>query len=529
MQISDQPKHNSNASGINAVADSLFETLALRFPVCMASDEFHYYPQATIMDKDWSRWDDFSPESIADISVKLSEYKLKLDQFVSSELTFDEQVDISLLNRMINTIIEQLNEVQPHKTHPSFYLTIIGTGLVEAVEAGTQALNDRLKGLLGFIQHARQNLEKVHDIFKNQGCEMIDHLSAWIRTLPVPRTVTAPVIHSLERFNSHLMNLTPSDEFLVSKDLYEQIASRHMGCFMPLCEIERQIDNEISETTSVVEIYASEIFPEISWQKNIADLNFTLPHRRSVKQVYQACVSELANHCIQKGIVAPEVVKNCLVHVETVPVYMHPVRSNAAYSMPPGHPPQGGTFFIIESENNTTVASDYKLLTAHETYPGHHLLDTSRWCLKKIIRRHIEFPVFYEGWACISEELLFDTGFFHNSFDRMLSAKRRLWRAVRGKMDLEIHTRKKSLKEAAVFLSDYGMAYTKASELVRKYILKPGYQLSYAIGRYYFANIYESFVRHGGSPENFVCRVLSHGEVGFDHLSQFLSQEDVRE
>ena len=139
-----------------------------------------------------------------------------------------------------------------------------------------------------------------------------------------------------------------------------------------------------------------------------------------------------------------------------------------------------------------------------------------------MIRRHIEFPIFYEGWACISEELLFDTGFFHNSFDRMLSAKRRLWRAVRGKMDLEIHTREKSLKQAAAFLSDYGIADTKASELVKKYILKPGYQLSYAIGRYYFRNIYESFVRQGGRPENFSCRVLSCGEVGFKQLTQFL-------
>jgi len=89
MQISDQQKQNTSASDINAVAGILFETLALRFPVCMSSDEFHYYPQATIIDKDWAKWDDFSPESVADISIKLSEYKLRLDRIASGEFLPD--------------------------------------------------------------------------------------------------------------------------------------------------------------------------------------------------------------------------------------------------------------------------------------------------------------------------------------------------------------------------------------------------------------------------------------------------------
>ena len=111
-------------------------------------------------------------------------------------------------------------------------------------------------------------------------------------------------------------------------------------------------------------------------------MNFALPHRRIVKQAYASCVSELANHCMEKEMVTPELVENCPVHVETIPDYMLPVRSNAAYSMPPGHPPKGGIFFIIESAHQKNVPLDYRLLTAHETYPGHHLLDTSRWGVK---------------------------------------------------------------------------------------------------------------------------------------------------
>lgn len=522
MQISDQQQQHTKAPGINDLAAGLFETLALRFPVCMSSDEFHYYPQAAVINKDWSQWDNFSPESVTDFFEVISVCKLKLDQMVSAELTFDEQVDISLLKRSIKTLLEQLMYAQPHKTHPGFYLTLIGIGLAEAFDAGLPALNDRLKGLPGLIRQAQQNLEKVHEIFKNQGCEMTARLCSWIATFPVDQKIRSVAIQALEDFNVFLHTCPGRKDFLVPKDLYEEILAEHMGCFMSVYEIERCIAREIRETASLVKEYTSGIFPDISWQRLIAELSYTLPHHGSVMQAYRACVSGLGSHCIDKGIVSPDAVKRCPVHVETVPEYMLPVRSNAAYTMPPGHPPRGGTFFIIESDNNKIMPSDYRFLTAHETYPGHHLLDSSRWLLHNLVRRHMEFPVFYEGWACIAEEILFDTGFFSNSFDRMLSAKRRLWRALRGKIDLDIHTRKKSLSQAAAFLSEYGMSHAKALELVRKYIVKPGYQLSYSIGRYYFRNLYELFIRIGGQSADFVCRVLSHGEVGFDHLSQYL-------
>jgi len=120
MQISDQQEQNTSTSDINAIACILFETLALRFPVCMSSDEFHYYPQVTIIDKDWALWDEFSPESVTDILLKLSEFKNKLDYIASCDLTFDEQVDISLLKRTMITISEQLEYVKPHKTQRHF-------------------------------------------------------------------------------------------------------------------------------------------------------------------------------------------------------------------------------------------------------------------------------------------------------------------------------------------------------------------------------------------------------------------------
>ena len=56
---------------VQDIAAWMFEILARCFPVCSASDEFHYFPQAQAQKEDWSRWDDFSPEAVEELAGKL--------------------------------------------------------------------------------------------------------------------------------------------------------------------------------------------------------------------------------------------------------------------------------------------------------------------------------------------------------------------------------------------------------------------------------------------------------------------------
>ena len=357
------------------------------------------------------------------------------------------------------------------------------------------------------------------------GCEMIRQLLPWLSSLNIDEALLSPVVRSLERLDDHLKQIATSKDFLLPKDLYDQIAFHHMGCYMNTDEISRQIDHEITETRSILESLSKKISAKKTWTEIIKALPQPGLGSGGVKQLYQSMILQLADHCLQNGLVTSLMKSQCPVFVEEVPDYLLPVRSNAAYSIPPGYPPKGGTFFIMTSDDKMSVPSDYRLLTAHETFPGHHLLDTLRWGLKRALRRHIEFPVFYEGWACFSEELLFDTGFFSSQTDKLLLAKRRYWRAIRGRIDLDIHTRKRNLAQAAQLLMDYGMDQKKAVAMVRRYILKPGYQLSYTIGRRNFKDLYEQFKNKETDhiPARFARQVLSQGEIGFDHLSQFLN------
>jgi hypothetical protein len=501
----------------------IFDALAMRFPVCMASDEFHFFPQARARAFDWSLWDDFSKGALAGTVAQLKEWERQLDIPAKQLLPTDQEIDSAMTGRVLRTLREQFEFVRPQETQPTFYLTIIGIGLAEAMEAGPGAMAERSNNLPGFVDQAMQHLTHIPRLFRKLGMKMLAEQQKWVNSLSLPREFSAPILNSLRRFGEHLHHAEEIDGFLPDVELYERIATQHMGCRIKPEEIARELETEIEETQSILIRSAAAIAPNRSWQAIVNDLPRPELPPGGILEVYRGAIAELSRHCLSNRMIPEKLVEECPVRVETIPEYMRPVRSNAAYSMPPVYPPLGGTFFIQEAESSDTLPADYRLLTAHETFPGHHLLDTYRWRQKRPARRHIEFPIFYEGWASFAEELMFETGLFSGKVDQMLMAKRRFWRAVRGKVDFDIHMRYRTLDQAADYLMMQGMAPARAGALVRRYSLKPGYQLAYTIGRRRFRDLYIAYPQEKG-PVSFARRVLASGEIGFDHLEQVLRQ-----
>jgi len=506
------------------LAAEVFDSLAMQFPICMASDEFHFFPQARARAFDWSRWDDFSATALADVIGKLTQWEHDLGHHPPSASPSAHAIDTAMLRRVIRTLRDQLARVKVHETQPTFYLTIVGIGLAEALEAGSQALEARLKHLPGFLDQARGNLKRIPGLFRDLGIDMLVKQRRWLGSLRLSEAHRGPITDAFQRLDTHLRQVPVVEDFLLPVALYERIAVDHMGCSLTPEEITRELDLEIAETQSILDQSAASTAHGRPWQAVVDALPRPPMPPGGAQQIYRNTISELARHCSSQGLIAADEVGQCPVTVQGIPDYMRPVRSNAAYSMPPIHPPRGGTFFILETGQGASIPADYRLLTAHETYPGHHLLDTGRWRHARPIRRHIEFPIFYEGWASFAEELMFETGFFSGPVDRMLMAKRRFWRAVRGQIDFDIHMRRRTLDEAAAFLASQGMDRGRATAMVRRYSLKPGYQLAYTMGRRRFRRLYDDCCLKGTNPVAFARRVLAQGEIDFHHLAQILQQ-----
>ena len=101
-------------------------------------------------------------------------------------------------------------------------------------------------------------------------------------------------------------------------------------------------------------------------------------------------------------------------------------------------------------------------------------------------------------------------------------AKRRYWRAIRGIIELGIQTGARSLANAADFLTRAGLNRDQATAMVRRYALKPGYQLCYTIGRRKFKDLYRQFNDRSKDPAEFARQVLAQGEIGLDNLKKTL-------
>ena len=513
---------SAGTAKIERVAVGMLEELAARFPVCTASDEFHFFPQILGADRPWSRWDDFSSAGVATVCDQLREWQQRLADMEAANPIRDDQIDIQLMRRVIQTLHEQLAAVGAHRRQPSFHLTVMGIGLAEAIDAGSQALRLRLQGLPAFLDRARSNLHQVPVVFNRLGLEMIKRFQPWLAAFPQDDALVAPVQAALARLAHHLKQLPTVEEFLPSVEIYARIASAHMGCRVSMDELAGELDQEIATTEGLLQHYAGILHPGRRWQAVVDSIETPLADI-DTRQGYQQTIEALASHCVDNDLIPAGLPAQSPVKVEIIPDFMRPVRSNAAFSATPGHPARGGTFFIEKSLGGQAMPVDYRLLSAHETYPGHHVLDSSRWNLARPVRRHIEFPLFYEGWASFSEELLFDTGFFHGPLDQLLMAKRRFWRAVRGRVDFDIHMRRRDLSQAAAFLGERGRDPTRAKAMVQRYILKPGYQLAYAVGRRRFRRLY-GLVGGAQRPAAFARSVLAQGEIDFDQLETILMQ-----
>jgi len=512
---------SANTVGTDRLWKSILDELMRWFPVCLSSDEFHYFPQARTTPLDGCVWDDFSSESIWALTPKLSRWESDLSEQAQAVDDAQERLDAVMIKRIVRTLREQFEEVRFHETQPTFHLTIAAIGLVEAMDAGPESWRIRVAELPEFLDRARENLRHIPELFRELGLDMIGKLSDWLGSINGLGADLSPVFEAFNRLEHHLRGISVTDEFRSGSDVYARIASDHIGCAMDLEEISELLDGEIQETQHLLEETASHLESGVSWQETLSRLPVPAS-RDGVAGLYRSIIDALGRHCLEQGLVRRGMLDHCPVHVAPVPDYLSPVRSAAAYSMPPGHPPGGGTFFITDVDGSASAPKDWRLLAAHETFPGHHLMDTHRWSLPRVLRRHIEFPLYYEGWASFSEEVLFDTGLFGGAVDRLLIAKRRFWRAMRGRIDFDIQTGRKTLEEAAAFMTAAGLAPEKALAMVRRYPLKPGYQLSYTIGRIRFRRLYDRFIAAGGSPAQFAGHVLTEGEVGQDNLERLL-------
>jgi hypothetical protein len=509
---------------VSAIAKQAYEELARTFPVCCFSDEFYYFPQATPEKQEWE-WDRFQPEAVEETATRLSRFETELET-LPPDIGNDPAIDAALLRRVFQTLRQQLVEVRSHEDRPTFYLTVLSVGMAQAyAKGGKEALRKRAAGVPFFLQTAERNLQRPPEIFRQLGLEMVPSTRSYLDHLNKDRLPElTKAISAVERFGEKLGSVPVRDDFRLSPGLFDKVVRLHMDCGEGTDEVEAELDDEIRKMEERLVTRSRLLSGKESWLEAVAGLPGPALPEGGALELFQEVVDALGRHCLAHGLVTPELYQDCPVRVGPVPSYLASIRTASAYSMEPGHPPRGGSFYVINATGPKAAMSEdmaeCRMLAAHETWPGHHLLDMNRWLNRRPLRRPLEHPLFYEGWACFAEELAARTGHLSRPEDRLLLDKRRYWRAVRGKVDLGLQTGSLDLGKAAGLLTGTGMTTERARATAPRFALNPGYQLCYTLGLKRFLELFRKFGQD--NLPGFVKTVMDQGEIGFRALTAIM-------
>jgi hypothetical protein len=523
------------SGSIAEIGNEMFEFLAHNYPISCASDEFYYFPQFRLAEPQWDIWDRFSAESAAESGRFLSTCEHKLDNLASGNLDLQEQIDVRLLKEYARTLREQLLEVRSWEAQPSFHLTLACIGLAEAMESDDPAArHERAETLPEFLDRASGNLANVPVLFRDIGLEMIKDTRDYFVLLGRIMPEMPLVLDALDRFEENLRRVDTREGFNLPPDLLERVIYGHIGTGLDIRSIQRELDAETEGVLVVLERearrYEAANLVNKGEHRNWSDIYSAIPglsvDSESVISLFNGEVNMIAAHCLQHGLVKQSLLSSCPVSVEPMPEFLSAIRVGASYSIPPRHPPRGGKFYLYTGHVAGTPGAlrEYRMTCAHETYPGHHLLDASRWSMERPLRRFMETPIFYEGWACFAEELMRFTGYFIHEADGLILARRRFSHAVRSKVDLGLQTGTMDLSTAVGYLEKAGANRERARLMARKYTLNPGYQLCYTLGLRRFLDLYHRYGRN--DLPAFVQTVLGQGEIGFSDLETLLGLLD---
>jgi hypothetical protein len=527
-------------SEISRIAAEYFSFLARSFPIMCASDEFHFMPRVQEAIQFLDRVDDLSQEAITVAAKVVRDFHSQLRQLAAAE-DFEEEIDRQLLLHNMAGLLIEFEEIQSWRHNPLLYLKVACIGVDHALSKpvfnGKDCLDrtaDRLAGLRRLFGQASDNLNGIPGPYYRAALAMAGDAHQYLEeilrdskrgservklTLPCQKALEA-----LAAFAERLRRLSPTAAVLDQSVSVEDLVKRHFGCSRPLGEIYAIAEEEWQENQEEMERLRRIINPKREWRQLYESYLPAAGAESDLFQLYGAEINTLRDLC--RGLNLLDSHFDQEVILRETPTYLRSVRSAASYSAPLGTDRREQACFYIttgslQSNSEMDVLRRYRLhreyrfLSAHETYPGHHLLDSIRRYLDNQVRRQIESPLFYEGWAYYAESILAESGHVQDDLELLVDCKRRLWRAARCLIDAGLALQRYTTEEAASLLVSVGFAAKEASAQVERFRLNPGYQLCYSLGKYEILDLRTRFAPKLGW-QRFHRLLLEGGEIPFN-------------
>ncbi len=524
------------------LALNYFDYLAKRFPVMSASDEFHFLPRAEAASQYYHLIDNLDVDAIDECVFTLKDFQKRFDALAIHEHNPEKLTDLELLKANIAGILIELDTKKPWRHNPLLYLKIAFIGLDHALtkpasdaQERTERTLARLQGITELFQQAVHNMDSVAETYYQAAVSMLGDCKNYLNEVDqhLADTNGGTLREGLEKVRS---SLDVFDKFLCAASLaldkevvvsaLEATLKNHFLCSRNPTEVFELAVQEWQESLKQLKEIQKAIDPNKSWKELYLACCPSDIESMDIVTLYKYEIDRLRSFFRKHGF-SEVTLGSSLVLCET-PTYLRSVRGSASFSAAFSKDIKEKDFFYMtthqlrergqEAEDPVMkrLHREHKFLAAHETVPGHHLLDSVRRSLKNPVRRQIESPLFYEGWAYYAETLLAEYGYVQSPMDYLVDYKRRLWRAARCQIDVGLNTGIITKEHAMDLLTAAGFTPVEARKQLGRFGLNPGYQLCYTLGRNEIMKLRQTYGL-GIGLDQFHKQLLQAGELPF-HL-----------
>jgi uncharacterized protein (DUF885 family) len=516
-----------------SIARDYFDYLGSHLPIECANDEFYFIPRSRTAIQHLNKLDDLSPYKIQDLLTHVNRLLREAAKINAHDL--EEEIDCVLLTQSMESFVREFEEDMVWSRDPTLYLKIplFATDLCMSqrdlpVDQRKEYLSALLEQIPSFLDQGIQNLISPTEISLQVASDMVqDALHFYNKELRLfasekigdERELSMrinSVVEACERFGTDLSHLPFLKSPARGEEALKRILSVSLRYHKSPDEILKIVQDSYREILEKLIELAKKIDNRKAWIDIVYEHLPSMSSPTEIMELYTKEVQDLRRFLSSRDIV-PLPSKETLAVIQT-PVYLQSLRATASYRAPLTRDLKSlGIFYITPGKDDLELISAHcPYLTAHETYPGHHILDHFRIHNSNPIRCQIESPLFYEGWACYAEQLLDECGYIQEPRTQLIQLKRQLWRNVRAMLDVKIHTGKITLRRAAREIENLGFSSQRAHRQVRRFALTPGYQLCYAMGTHEILELRKRFAPAMGL-KLFHDILLNGGEAPF-HL-----------
>jgi hypothetical protein len=526
---------------LSRIAEDYFGYMGKHFPQQCASDEFYFFPRSETAMQHLDTLDDLTSEKIQDhvqyVQNLLSEVSPKASE------NLDEEIDLVLLRQSMGSFVLEFGLTAVWQSDPTLYVKIplFATGRVLSQESRTPSqvkadLSTLFTQIPPFLSQGVKNLSAPPEISVEVALNMArDALHFYDLSIPsfIREKVgedeallmkSKAVSEAWEIYMKDLQELSSRQSFAVGEDGLKEILDTCLCYPKSPDEILETAKAASHETHGKLRALSNKIDSRKRWDVLVYAQRPPITSSSEFMALYENQVEDLRRFFYAQEIISFPRGENVTV-LET-PAYLQSLRATASYSAPlTGNRKSNGIFYLTPGkEDLAKISAHCPYLSAHETYPGHHILDHVRIHHPNPIRRQIESPLFYEGWACYAEQLLDELGYVRDLRQQLIGLKRQLWRNLRAELDIKLQTGRISLKQATREIEDLGFSRQRAERQIRRFALTPGYQLCYFMGNHEIVSLREQFSSKL-SQKAFHDILLGGGEIPFHLVEKGLKEK----